>query len=165
MATFDATRLDSTQYDMSVPTEAIRLQNAMKDFMDLVRNNAAYIAENHQMIERFCELIDNDKTFPLAAIVVPELRLPQSHKTKEDTVINEILRAPGVKRRRPPPPSRIAQAAAERDLIRQQTIASLEYLGYGPAGEAGATQEEREECEDLIKRALKIVCKYSVSAP
>lgn len=80
--------------------------------MNLVRTNPTYISENREMIAKLCLLIDNDKVFPLAAIVIPELRLRQSHNTKGNTIVNKILRAPEIKRRRPPPTWKEAEAAA-----------------------------------------------------
>lgn len=104
MANFDAKGLDITQYTLDIPIDACRFQNTVEDFMKLVETNPDYLMVNNQLIDDFCRLIDDDEGFPLAAMVMPELRLPQSHDTAATTVTNIILRKPEIKRRRPAPP-------------------------------------------------------------
>jgi len=142
MATFDTTRLDGRQYTIGIATHTIRLQKTVEDFMDIVRPNPSYLVANRQLISQFCRLIDHDKTFPLAAMVVPELRLPQSHDTTENTIINIILRTPGIKQRRPAAPLVDTTNANERRLVYQELRGMIEYLAFDDDREDTATPEQ-----------------------
>lgn len=156
MATFDAGRLDGAQYNLTSALHAVRLQNTCEDFMDIVRSNPNYLGLYPHLVSHFCRLLDHDQTFPLAASVVPELRLPQSYDTSENTIINNILREPGIQRRRPQPAAEDPNSGPERQLIRRQTRAMLMYLEYDRDREAAATQEELDDVQNLADRVVAI---------
>lgn len=157
-ATFDATRLDGTQYTMGRAVDVIRFQNTVEDFFEVVRANPTYIAANPEMIRQFTRLIDHDLTFPCAAMITPELRLPRTYDTSAVTVINAIIRAPGIKRRRPPPALEDPTNAPERRLIRRQMRNLVNYMEFDRGRGDAATPEHREEMQDLVERASNIVC-------
>lgn len=94
MATFDEAKLDPIQYTLENPLHAVRLQATAEAFMEIVRTNPAYFEPRKHLIVKFCILINHDKSFPLAAMVVPELRRPQSCDTSAKTIINIVLGRP-----------------------------------------------------------------------
>lgn len=159
MATFDAARLDPSQYTLGIPSHVLRLQATVEAFMDLVRTNPAYVKVNKQLIVDFCRLIDHDKSFPLAAMVVPELQLPQSYDTTAKTVINVILRKAEIKRRRPAPAIINTGNIEEKRLVRQQIRSIMEYLTYDQGREDEAEEAEREQVEFDVARATDIISK------
>lgn len=91
MATFDAARLGPRQYTLEISSNVLKLQATLKAFMNLVRKQPAYVKDNKQLLVDFCRIIDHDKSFPLAAMVVPALRRPQSYNTPAKTITNIIL--------------------------------------------------------------------------
>lgn len=157
MNTFDEARLDPSRYDIDKIVEAVDFQKTVRDFMEIVRANPSYLLDKSHLVEAFTSLIDRDKYFSLAAIIAPELRLPQTHDAAEDTPMNLILRK--VKNRRPPPPSRDPTHNDEQLLVARNLRNQIEYLTYGLRGYGDSTPEDREEAERLIATATALVCK------
>lgn len=120
VATFDEAKLDPIQYTLENPLHTVRLQATVEAFMEVVRTNPAYFEPRKHLIVKFCILINHDKSFPLAAMVVPELRRPQSCDTSAKTITNIILRRPEIKRRRPAPALSDHANTEEKKLVYQQ---------------------------------------------
>ena len=76
-AIFEARRLEQRNYDLRRPLERARLQKTVRDFMDLLRNNAFNGRETSHvsLVTAFCRLLDHDDVWYLAETVVPEVRV------------------------------------------------------------------------------------------
>jgi hypothetical protein len=74
---FDFDRLDPSRYQLDDPIHCLRLQNMMKDFLHIVRNNPGALANKLEELNQFCSIISDDRAWCLAVVVVPELRRDQ----------------------------------------------------------------------------------------
>lgn len=138
--TFDETRLDARRYQLSVPTDAFRYQQTVLEFFEIVRNAPDSLQEKPDLITKFCQLLDDEKFWPLAVMIVPELRKPQSYDISEPSVRNNILRQ--LCHRRPSPSEELAMESFRKRKV----------IGYVETEDGGLRHVTEEEWIDIQKR-------------
>ncbi len=71
---FDPALLVSANYVISDPLETARLQSTVIQFMDLVRTGSIRVPESRELINEFCQFVDDIIVWRHAQMVVPEFR-------------------------------------------------------------------------------------------
>lgn len=140
---FDESRLDSTMYQMNDPKDVCRYQDTVEDFLDVVRTAPQSFHERPDLIRQFIRFLDTDDTWPIAAMVMPELRLSKNHDTSKQTPMNIVLN--NVVHRRPPVPISDALNSAEKLFVKQSIMTDLTYIWTEGRGLPHATEEELED--------------------
>lgn len=72
---FNRQKLDKARYDINNPLDAARFQHNVMEFMSLIRNSDRSNDINQQLVDEFCEFVDDKEVWHLAQMVVPEFRL------------------------------------------------------------------------------------------
>lgn len=138
---YDVTRFDPAQYDFNIPVRTGRYQRAVYEFMQVVHSDETYLRETPELITAFCNLVDRDgPSFPLAPIMIPEFRKPQSLDTTADTVLNIILRV--VVHRRPFRSVDDAANALDRRLKELRVMSRNGYIASSLEGRPTTAQRQ-----------------------
>ena len=161
MTTFDENDLTPERYRLTDPIEAVKYQNVVERFMEIVRNDSAYLRDKQHLVAKFCRILDDDDAWELALMIVPELRLPQSRDTSTPSAMNAILKK--LKGRRPQPLISSSNVAEKR-LIKIRVKEAVDYLWK--EGREAMTEEEAREAADVAERATGLIGKsiFVVSA-
>ena len=153
--TFDITKLDSTRYDWHQVHQVVKAVQAVEEFMEIVRNNPAYLQTNPNLIIAFCAFIDRNILFHNAMNVVLELGEPQDFDTSADTVMNTILRS--CKHRR--------NYVSWFDPKHKEMVARshLDGILFGIDARDHATKEQCENADKLFDKHFRDMCMFASS--
>lgn len=121
MVTLDASRLNIKDYNLDFVLDAVRLQNTVEDFIAIVRADPSYVNANAELINCFCILIDDDRNFPHAAMMFPELRQSKAEAFTQNCVMKKILQAPGIRRRLPRPPLTFTSRSLNERMLQENS--------------------------------------------
>lgn len=159
---FDENRLAPSTYQIDSPVDAIRYQNTVMEFFDIVRTGPDddFVPRMH-LIQKFITFLNDNDAWQLAIMVVPELRRPQTFDTSQYTVMNAILK--GIAHRRPPPPFVDPSSHQEKLLLKRRVREAIEYIEAEGRGAQHVTPEEYTAISDLTVRAMNIVGKFGIA--
>lgn len=62
------------------PADAARCQESIRQFMTLIEDNTIQLRRDMQLLKDFCNLVDHDDVWHLAAMVIPQFRLSKAEK-------------------------------------------------------------------------------------
>ena len=149
-------RLQKSRYNPDVALDAARFQETVFEFMKLVRNNSLGYPDGEELMDKFCNLVNNKAVWRLAQMVVPEFRSLQEERNlasriPEHTegekhvclshVVNKLSFLPASR-------SESKVLVTEQDLVVQRHRSDVEYLVTKGRGRWGATSSELDDIED-----------------
>ena len=67
-------RLIKSKYNLDYPLDAARFQQTVFEFMELVRDDSLDDPNGEELIDKFCNLVNDKEVWSLAQMVVPEFR-------------------------------------------------------------------------------------------
>ncbi|KIW19171.1 hypothetical protein PV08_03464 [Exophiala spinifera] len=154
-ASFGYSRLDPILYDLSHAAGARQFQKMAREFMAVVRITPDMDAEH---LVNFSKIVDNADGWALASNVVPEFRLPQDTDTDENTALHLILRTMRHKRPRVNMYDGSSRAEeAEKELLRKEHRAIIDYVETCGLGIERATPEEVAAANELYERVVNML--------